>query len=77
MGQLSEAINKIRSAIEEIKQLHSDILTSVQNHSQFPSVWGLSSGSDCEKEKDDVIQYPCHLAWSRLVYLLLYRDLVH
>jgi t-SNARE complex subunit (syntaxin) len=33
VGQLSDAINKIEDLIEHLKQLHNDILTSVQNQS--------------------------------------------
>ena len=35
VGQLSNAINRIEELIEHIKQLHSDILTSVQNQGVY------------------------------------------
>ena len=36
VGKLSDAINSITDLIENIKQLHNDILTSVQNQSTYP-----------------------------------------
>ena len=46
VGQLSNAINQIEELIEHIKQLHSDILTSVQNQGIHLALKGEEGGRE-------------------------------